>query len=371
MIPPHDSDSTTELSSDEEPVPNPPSETDVSLDPSPSDRFGHLFHLIGDAVVEFEIVSMDPIVRAVNPAFEEVFGYERETVLGESLNDYIVPAGERDGSADFDRRTAEGKENFDIVRRETATGVREFLYRGVPYEREDGSSWGFAIYADITEERQYERHMQVVHRLLRHNLRNDMSVVLGAANQIEAMTDSADVADLTRTIADHATSLSTLSEETHTIEEVFLRDEEPKPVNITTLCRQAAATVESQGHDGTVTVSAPDSLTANAIPQLQTAVEALIENGLVHGHDDPLVHVTAAQENGQVVLEVADDGPGIPDDERAPVFDDESITQLNHGSGIGLWLVRWVVEASDGAFAYERSADGWTVIRVTLRPADS
>ena len=359
---PYDTDATADVQRNE---------TRQTNKRDPSDRFGHLFHLIGDAVIEFEIVSMEPIVRSVNPGFEEVFGYEREAVVGESLNEYIVPDGEQDGSTDFDRRTAEGKENFDIVRRETATGVREFLYRGVPYTREDGSSWGFAIYSDITEERKYERHMQVVHRLLRHNLRNDLSVVLGAANQIAELTDDEEVRELTRQIADRSTRLSTLSQETHTIEEVFLRDDGPRSINITHLCRQAATTVENQGHDGTVTVSAAAGLTASAIPQLQTAVEALVENALVHGYDEPLVHVTAEREDEQVILEVADNGPGIPETERAPIFDGESITQLQHGSGIGLWLVRWVVDAANGSLAYERTTDGWTVVRITLRACES
>jgi len=134
-----------------------------------ADRFGHLFHLIDDAVVEIELVDLEPIVRTVNPAFEELFGYDRETVVGEPLNEFIVPTGVESRSVDFDRRTAEGKSNTALVERQTATGIREFLYRGVPYEGPSGRRFGFAIYSDITEQRVYERHSQVIQRILRHS----------------------------------------------------------------------------------------------------------------------------------------------------------------------------------------------------------
>ena len=71
-----------------------------------------------------------------------------------------------------------------------------------------------------------------------------------------------------------------------------------------------------------------------------------------------------------MAVEVADDGPGIPRSVRGPVFEDSDITQLQHNTGIGLWLARWVVEACGGQLGYERR-DGRRRVRLWLRPAES
>jgi PAS domain S-box-containing protein len=331
------------------------------------ERFGHLFDLIGDPVVEIELVDQVPVVRAVNPAFEEVFGYDREAVLGESLNDFIVPGDASGESERFDRRTARGKHNTGIVTRETATGPRDFLYRGVPYDR-DGGQYGFAIYTDITDQRRYERHMQVIHRLLRHDLRNDLQVVLAAADQVTERAGTPVVAELGETIATHARQLLSSGEETRTVERVLMDDHEPEPTDVAALARSVVAAADAT-HDATVVASLPDSLSAQGVPWLRDALAALVENGAVHGGEEPTIEVSVREGWNRVAVEVADDGPGIPRPVRAPVFEDRDITQLRHNTGVGLWLARWVAEACGGHLGYERG-DGWTRVRLWLRPAE-
>lgn len=331
------------------------------------ERFGHLFALIDDPVVEVEFVDHTPVVRAVNPAFEAVFGYDRETVVGASLNDFIVPEDAVGESEQFDRRTAQGKPNTELVTRQTSTGPREFLYRGVPYER-DGGQYGFAIYTDVTEQRRYEQHMQVIHRLLRHDLRNELQVVLTAAEQVTERAETPAVADLGDTIATHARQLLTSGEETRTVERVLTADHDPEPTDVAALAR-SVATTEAAVHGVPVATTLPDHLFVEGVPWLRAAVAALVENGVVHGSDSPRVEVSARRRQDRVAVEVADDGPGIPQSVRGPVFEDCDITQLQHNTGIGLWLARWVAEACGGHLGYQR-CDGWTRVRVWLRPAE-
>ena len=93
---------------------------------------------------------------------------------------------------------------------------------------------------------------------------------------------------------------------------------------------------------------------------------------VVHGSDAPTVELraepfAAAPEEWVDVL-VVDDGPGIPEAERAAVTGARDITQLQHGSGLGLWLVRWAVESVGGDVGFERR-DERTVVRLRLRRA--
>jgi PAS domain S-box-containing protein len=331
------------------------------------ERFGHLFDLIDDPVVEVEFVDHTPVVRAVNPAFEAVFGYDREAVVGAQLNDLIVPEGAVDESERFDHRTAQGKPTTGLVTRQTATGPREFLYRGVPYER-DGGRYSFAIYTDITEQRRYEQHMQVIHRLLRHDLRNDLQVVLTAAEQVTERAEASGVADLGETVVSHARQLLTSAEETRTVERVLTADHEPEPTDVAAVA-QSVTTTEAAVHGVPVTTTLPDHLFVEGVPWLRAAIAALVENAVVHGSDSPDVEVSASRRQDCVAVEVADDGPGIPQSVRGPVFEDSDITQLQHNTGIGLWLARWVAEACGGHLGYQR-CDGWTRVRLWLRPAE-
>ncbi len=330
-----------------------------------ADRFGHLFHLIGDAVVEIELVDFTPIVRAVNPAFEEIFGYNRRTIIGEPLNEFIVPDGVDSRSADFDRRTAEGKPNSAIVERQTTTGIREFLYRGVPYEGPDGRRFGFAIYADITEQRAYERHSQVIHRILRHNLRNDLAVIMATATHLQSRISDPAVQEAIQTITEHTERISAIGEEMQTLETVLTERQSPAPMDVATLCRDAIDAV-TEGSTGGIAVDIPIQQQAMAIPELADAVRALVNNALSHGV--PPVTVRLFESDHQVAIDVLDHGDGIPDHEIGPVFGDREITPLDHGSGIGLWLARWTAAVCGGDLQYERTSDDQTRLRLTLRP---
>jgi two-component system OmpR family sensor kinase len=73
-----------------------------------------------------------------------------------------------------------------------------------------------------------------------------------------------------------------------------------------------------------------------------------------------------------VRLRVADDGPGFTDAELA-VHADDAVTEtaLQHSDGVGLWLVRWIVDAYGGEFAVRNADDGGAVVTVTLPAATS
>ena len=121
-------------------------------------RFGILFERLTQPVVEVEYEDDEPVVQQVNPAFEEAFGYDASTIVGGSLDDYIVPEEYENEAEDINRRVRNGArlESEEVVRR-TADGEREFLLQNAAYE--DGSG-GFAIYTDISARNERERELE-------------------------------------------------------------------------------------------------------------------------------------------------------------------------------------------------------------------
>jgi PAS domain S-box-containing protein len=331
-----------------------------------SDPFRYLFDLIQDAVVGFEIVNYVPIVRAVNPAFVETFGYDREELVGEPLNDYIVPGDRVEEAVDYDQRTADGEINYAVVSRKAADGCREFIYRGVPYDTADGRRFGFAMYTDVTESRRQKRRLRVLHRVLRHNLRNELSVVFGMSEYVRANATESAVSLAASRALDAADRLAAVSETARNVE-TALDGDTSQSVDAAALSRAVA---DSYRPDTPVETALPETLPVSGGTAVYDAVDNLVENAVDHTPDGTAVRLTAERAGQDAFVRVLDDGPGIPAAERAVVFDDEDITNLQHGSGLGIWLARWVAEAAGGGIEYER-ADGWTTVSLRLPLSDA
>ncbi|PSQ09256.1 hypothetical protein BRC95_01400 [Halobacteriales archaeon QS_5_68_33] len=82
------------------------------------------------------------------------------------------------------------------------------------------------------------------------------------------------------------------------------------------------------------------------------------------------VRVESERAGEDIRLRVADDGPGIPDHERSAVGESTEITQLEHGSGLGLWVVRWVCESCGGRLRFGESDLGGAAVVLSLTGAD-
>jgi two-component system OmpR family sensor kinase len=107
--------------------------------------------------------------------------------------------------------------------------------------------------------------------------------------------------------------------------------------------------------------------------RLRQVVDNLLANARVHTPAGTPVHVRLAAEDEGVVLELADEGPGVPPDEADRIFErfyrtDSSRTRSQGGVGLGLAIVRSVVEAHGGTVGYRARPGGGSVFRVVLSP---
>jgi len=339
---------------------------------SQRDRFQSLFDQLPDAVVDAEFVDGEPYVRAVNPAFEEVFGYDEEAAVDEPVNDLIVPDEHWSTARDLDDGAADGSDNLAEVERLTADGRWTFLFRGFLYTTDDDTQRGFGIYTDITDRLEQERRLRVLHRVLRHNLRNEMTGVIGYADLLADTLEAPEHREYAERIHRQANDVAKLGEQVQRIEQALDRERRRLEVDPGAVATDVAAQYRESHPEATVRVggSADDAdaetdVLAVADDLLELAVGNLVENAIEHHEDTPTVDVTVATDGEWVDLTVADDGPGIPERERAIVGGDREITQLDHSRGLGLWVARWIVEGVGGQLRFGE-ADGEGA-EVTLR----
>jgi len=144
-----------------------------------------------------------------------------------------------------------------------------------------------------------------------------------------------------------------------------------KPFEVLPLLRRAAAEQSLSGRDVAVDVDAPAGLTAEADPaRLHQVVANLLDNAVRHSPPGGTVTVTAGRDtDGAVLIDVADQGPGIPLAERQRVFErftrGDNAARRDGGTGLGLAISRWIVELHGGRIAVADSVRG-CLIRVRL-----
>ncbi len=108
-------------------------------------------------------------------------------------------------------------------------------------------------------------------------------------------------------------------------------------------------------------VTVPDSTT---VPTgFREVLWHLVDNGIRHNEtDDATVTIEVdGVEDGMLECTVSDDGPGIPDSELT-VFETREVTALDHASGLGLWLVHWVVGEFGGSVHVDSVDDGTSIV---------
>ena len=133
------------------------------------ERFQTLFHELSQPIVEVEYDDEVPIINRVNGAFEDTFGYEATELIGNSLDAFVVPADrEAEAKAINEHVRDAGVIESREVKRTAADGIRTFLLQNAVYE--DGSG-GFAIYTDITAQKEREDERVRSQALLRHTER--------------------------------------------------------------------------------------------------------------------------------------------------------------------------------------------------------
>lgn len=302
------------------------------------------------------VVDRDDRILDANRAAERTFDLD-DAALPETRVDEVLgvdPATVGDGPVTLStadgRRTFEGRQS--VLRDQQGTPVgRSFLLR------------------DVTERRTHEQRLDVLNRILRHNLRNDLDAVRAFAETLRGDgAGDVDPETLARRIHDASTDLADLGATVARAEE-FLAPEtlDLERVDVAAVASRVA---DRYADAADVTVAAEEEGRTPEIVSngdvLETVLEELVENALEHSdRDRPRVEAVVRETADGVEVHVRDDGPGIPERERAILLDEEE-RPLRHGSGLGLWLVSWGVTRLGGELAFRENDPRGSVVTLGI-----
>ena len=329
--------------------------------------------------------SNTPLVYA-NEGFERLTGYGADDLLGRNCRFLQGPATDGESVG----RLREGVAAASAV----STELVNYRADGTPFWNqvrvspvadETGEVTRFlGFQTDVTERKRTEQLVRLLNRVLRHNLRNEMNVVLGIGSHLREAAVDTDPAALGERLTGTADRMVDLSERARELERYARTEREPERLDPERVLSEVAARYREQFPAATVDVAVETDYGVCAGRELDRALGELLENALKHATaSEPRVSIEArtvagtpasdehhsaevAADGGPwVELRVEDDGPGIAEAEAAVIERGEE-TQLEHGSGLGLWLVNWVVTRYGGSCQVHTAEDtGGT--RVTLR----
>ncbi len=316
------------------------------------DRLLALFSNVPDPAVAYDYADDRPIVHRVNDAFEETFGYDEATVVGECVDDYIVPDEEAaiEGAAELNERLQRGENVRREVARKTVDGIRHFILHVIPIRLNEENVSGYAIYTDVTERRERETTLRRQNErldefasIVSHDLRNPLSVAQGYVDLASDTGDPAHVAKASEALErmdELVGDLLSLARQGRSVGET-------ERVSIGALARDAWEGVDTGGAElvveGDVTLDADPARTRELL-------ENVFRNSVEHGRDstnDLTVRVgeTSFRSDGGegTGFFVEDDGRGLPE-EADRVFE-SGFTTDDEGTGLGLAIGQRIAEA--------------------------
>ncbi|WP_096394269.1 histidine kinase N-terminal 7TM domain-containing protein [Halorubrum trapanicum] len=355
-------------------------------------------------------LALDRRVVRLNPAAEAVLGVDAETARDRPLADFLdLPVGlgeedtaEPDGgqSADADSHdTADPDQSIsrETVRIDAADGAGRRTY-AVSVSRltdPNGTHVGYTVVlSDVTERERRRQQLEVLNRILRHNLRNDAGVVHGYGEILRDRLEDPELVRMADAIERRAGALAALGEKAGTVERL-LAETDPEATDVRELLDSVAADARERDPDAVVETAVDGADDANWTTRVRPdALRAVVENTVENAIDHHDGEGTEREEGGAWVrvslrreanrdgeesgrgdggdrfrLSVEDDGPGIPDHEVEAVESGRE-TALEHGSGLGLWVVAWGAAAVGADVEYADREPRGTRVTVSIPVVD-
>jgi PAS domain S-box-containing protein len=317
------------------------------------------------------IISEDGLIYA-NKAITEIFGIDLDTLLGMNLEtvwEYIHPNDLENLFQKYQehetRITLDPRVEFRIIRPD---GEVRFLEAFATVVEADGKDAIQIIAIDRTSVKKaeetkelHQKEIEIYNSLLRHDLGNDLQVVLGELEFIQLCTS-----DLTEDAQESLESAYAGAERMYNLVTALRRPVNDIENRALTLIEQIALQSE-KAHPGLSISLTPkgqvDNLKIRGSRLLPMVFVNLFSNAIKHAGESVAVDVSISREGNQIVIDIIDDGVGVDPDIQNDLFQRGVSTT---GGGLGLYLSKRIIEAIDGSIEYIPQISNGAYFRIRL-----
>ena len=305
-----------------------------------------------------------------------------ETLQGKQLQEVLPEATAERFREGISRALATGDSQTIEYDLSVKGGHRWFVAHVAPISASnaDDSETVLWLTDDITERQRYEKklektteQLEALNRVVRHDIRNDMTVIRGWSKQLQehVSVDGQDALDRVLRKSHHVIELTEISRD---FVESLVRDDvaEVKPVGLQQYLETELVTIRESYPNAQFDVSdeIPD-VSVRANEMISSVFRNLFENAVQHNDEEtPKIAVTYVDRGETVRVRIADNGPGIPDEQKEQIFGKGESALDSSGSGIGLYLVHTLTDQFGGDVWVEDNDPKGAVFIVELRKAE-
>jgi PAS domain S-box-containing protein len=318
-------------------------------------------------------------------ASKQLFGYD--TASGTETYDAFaerLPPEDLIAVEDAIEQAIETGEEYESdFRIKDPDGTQRWIQaRGVVEYDDDGApDRMYGIQTDITDQKAYEqkleetnRKLEVLNRIVRHDIGNDMTVVIGLGEYLAEEIDDEMAQEYLERIVDQGVHVAELTDTIRDLMDTMLNESETtKPIYLAPILAQEIESLRSV--DDSVTVYDPEDVPNEPVladEALAAVFRNLLTNAVRHNDTDrPEIWVDVTDGSKELSVRIADNGPGIPETYRDEIFGRGEKGLESPGSGVGLYLVDTLVNGYGGEVRIEESAHGGAAFIVHLQKFSS
>ncbi|WP_246989649.1 PAS domain-containing sensor histidine kinase [Halorientalis marina] len=308
------------------------------------------------------IALYDPSEGAIldaNDRLETILGYPTERLCNLAIETYTAntyPHSESDFRARL-QASASGNPQQFIWRVKRADGELIWVQIDLSRKRLSGQTCVYAEIRNITDYYETHHRVELFWRLLRHNLRNEASIIVGNASQLTAHTESESVQDAAATIQARGENLGDMASSVKEIEQAVAGTETQRVRrHATAAVGDVVTDVQMDYPAAKITLEERAEMGIHVDDAFAYALRHALENAIVHSDEtEPVVDVSLgpSPNTGRVEICIADTNPPIPDEEFDALFTPTETTNTSHGSGTGLFVMKWCIESLNGEIKFE------------------
>jgi PAS domain S-box-containing protein len=323
------------------------------------------------------IALYDPtegIILDANDRLEAILGYPTDQFCNLTIETYTANTYPHSESDFHDRLQASAAGNPQQFTWHVKQADGELIWVQINLSRQQlsGQTCVRSEIRDITDYYKTHHRAELFWRLLRHNLRNEASIILGNADQITAHTESDPVQNAAATIQARGENLGEMADSVKKLEQV-VADTETQRVrrHATAAVRDVVSEVQRNYPAAEITLEERAEMGIHVDNAFAYALRHALENAIVHSDEtEPVIDVSIgpSPNTGRVEICITDSNPPIPDEELDALLTPTETTNTYHGSGTGLFVMKWCVESLKGEIKFETSTPRGNVIYFYLPP---
>ncbi len=281
------------------------------------------------------------------------YGFDPDLMVDKKIIDFVHPDDKERAIEEF-RKTVEKNIDFQIDMRmvDTHGNIVHVEEYGKPIIDQGEVVGVTGVIRDVSDRKKVKERVDMLHSLLRHDVRNKTHVTLGYLQLMEDL-------ELPREAEDYISKMKkNIEKNLDIIEKVrALRraeEEDLRGMDLRASFNEVDLHSRSMIEDEMkIDISDIEECTVKANTLLDQLFSNLVENAIYHS-DGSLVRIcVGCGEDVTVIIE--DDGVGIPDDKKDIIFEKGYTTDTDRGTGLGLFLVKNLIDIYGGDIKIEDS----------------